>query len=101
MIFSILTGVGTIDRMRKKAENTWEQTTEEATPLESIFGIGPKVLWCLPVDPLFDSYDKIMGFATAQQLLRAQRQLELVEERAVRDQQHIRATLQAYDEVDV
>ena len=63
-----------------KANNTWEEATEEATPLTRIFGIGPMVLWWLPIDPLFDSYDQVMGYATAQQILRAQRQSELTEE---------------------
>ena len=96
-----MTGVGTIDRMKKKANNTWEETTDEAVPLTRIFGVGPRLLWCLPVDPLFDAFDEVMGYATAQQLLRAQRQLELSEENDRRDRQHIRETLRAYDEVDV
>lgn len=72
VIYGILTGIGTIDRLKKKATNTMGESEEEPIPLTDIFGIGPWWTWLLPVDPLFDDYDRVMGFSTPQRLLREQ-----------------------------
>jgi palmitoyltransferase ZDHHC3/7/25 len=70
VIYGIYTGIGTIDRLKKRATNTWHETTEEAIPLKDIFGVGTRWLWWLPTDPDFDNYDRVMGYATRQRLLR-------------------------------
>lgn len=72
VIFTILTGATTIDRLKMKATNTWSQSTLPETPLTDIFGIGPWWTRFLPMDPIFDDYDRIMGYATRQRLLRQQ-----------------------------
>jgi hypothetical protein len=71
VIYTIMTGVGTIDRLKKKAMNEWNEATEDAIPMRTIFGIGPRWTWCLPTDPLWDSYDAVMGYATVEQMRRA------------------------------
>jgi hypothetical protein len=71
-IYAIYTGVGTVDRLKKKATNTWHESEEEPTRLSDIFGIAPVWTWPFPIDPIFDDYDRIMGYATPQRLLRAQ-----------------------------
>ena len=70
VIYAVVTGASTIDRLKMKAANTWHDSTLEEMPLTNIFGIGPRWTWCLPVDPIFEDYDKLMGYATRQRLLR-------------------------------
>ena len=70
VVYGIITGIGTIDRLKKKATDTWHDATEEAMPLTEIFGIGPYWTWLLPTDPIFDDHDWIMGYTTRQRLLR-------------------------------
>jgi hypothetical protein len=72
LMYSLFTGVGTVDRLQKKATNTWHESTEEPVPWRDIFGIAPIWTWPFPIDPIFDDYDRIMGYATPQRLLRAQ-----------------------------
>ena len=72
VIYGLITGVGTIDRLKKKATNTVNDSDEEPIPLKDVFGIGPLWTWPLPMDPLFDDYDEIMGYSTPQRLLREQ-----------------------------
>ena len=72
VIYGILTGIGTIDRLKKKATNTMSDSEEEPIPLTDIFGIGPWYTWPFPVDPIFEDYDRVMGFSTPQRLLREQ-----------------------------
>ena len=68
--FGLLTGIGTIDRLKKKASNSIGEAVEEPIPLRDVFGIGPYWTWLLPVDPLFEDYDKVVGYSTPQRLLR-------------------------------
>ena len=70
VVYGIITGIGTIDRLKKKATDTWHDATEEAMPLTEIFGIGPYWTWLFPTDPIFDDYDWVMGYTTRQRLLR-------------------------------
>jgi len=70
--YGIMTGIGTIDRLKKKANNTMSQSDEEPIPLKDIFGIQGYHTWLLPVDPLFEDYDRVMGYSTPQRLLREQ-----------------------------
>ena len=70
--YGIMTGIGTIDRLKKKAQNTLFMSEEEEVPLVDIFGIGPYWTWWLPSDPVYQDYDRIMGFSTPQRLLREQ-----------------------------
>lgn len=72
VMYGIMTGIGTIDRLKKKATNTLTLSDEEPIPLEDIFGIGGYWTWFLPIDPVFDDYDRIFGYATPQRLLREQ-----------------------------
>ena len=72
VVYGLLTGIGTIDRLKKKASNTMNDSDEEPVPLKDVFGIGPLWTWPLPIDPLFDDFDRVMGFTTPQRLLREQ-----------------------------
>ena len=45
---------------------------DEPVPLVDIFGIGPWWTWPLPMDPLFEDFDAVMGYSTPQRLLREQ-----------------------------
>jgi hypothetical protein len=72
VVYGLLTGIGTIDRLKKKASNTMIDSDEEPIPLHHVFGIGPYWTWILPMDPLFDDYDLVMGYSTPQRLLREQ-----------------------------
>jgi palmitoyltransferase ZDHHC3/7/25 len=68
--FGLMTGIGTIDRLKKKANDTIGEAIEEPMPIRDVFGIGAYWTWLLPIDPLFDDYDRVMGFSTPQRLLR-------------------------------
>ena len=72
VIYGLLTGIGTIDRLKKKATNTMGDSEEEPIPLTDVFGIGPRWQWPLPMDPLFEDFDRVMGYSTPQRLLREQ-----------------------------
>mmetsp|Transcript_42788 Transcript_42788/g.73008 ORF Transcript_42788/g.73008 Transcript_42788/m.73008 type:complete len:167 (+) Transcript_42788:474-974(+) len=68
--FGLMTGIGTIDRLKKKANNTIADATEEPIPLKDVFGVGPYWTWPLPIDPLFEDHDRVAGYSTPQRLLR-------------------------------
>ena len=72
VVYGILTGIGTIDRLKKKATSTINDSIEEPVALIDIFGIGPWWTWPLPMDPLFEDFDRVVGFSTPQRLLREQ-----------------------------
>lgn len=70
--YGIMTGIGTIDRLKKKATNTMHTSDEEPLNLEDIFGIGPFHTWVIPTDPIFEDFDRVLGYSTPQRLLREQ-----------------------------
>jgi palmitoyltransferase ZDHHC3/7/25 len=70
--YGIMTGIGTIDRLKKKATNTMLDSDEEPIPLTDIFGIGPLWTWVFPIDPIFRDFDNVHGYSTPQRLLREQ-----------------------------
>jgi hypothetical protein len=72
--YGIMTGIGTIDRLKKKATNTMSQSDEEPIQLIDVFGIGGLWTWPLPMDPVFEDYDRVMGYTMPQRLDR-ERQL--------------------------
>lgn len=72
VVYGIMTGIGTIDRLKKKATGTMSDSEEECIPLVHIFGIGPLCTWPFPVDPIYPDFDLVMGYSTPQRLLREQ-----------------------------
>lgn len=74
--YGIMTGIGTIDRLKKKATNTMSQSDEEPILLTDVFGIAGYHTWPFPIDPVFEDYDRVMGFSTPQRLSREQNFLE-------------------------
>ena len=70
VVFAILTGASTIDRLKMKANNTWNEAMQTEVPLKDVFGIGPLWTWGVPFDPIFDDFDRVMGYSTRQRLLR-------------------------------
>jgi uncharacterized membrane protein len=70
--YGVMTGVGTIDRLKKKANGTMAESDEEPIQLHDIFGIGPYYTWPFPTDPCFEDYDRVVGYSTPQRLLREQ-----------------------------
>lgn len=74
--YGIMTGIGTIDRLKKKATNTMSQSDEEPIALIDVFGIAGYHTWPFPIDPVFEDYDRVMGFSTPQRLSREQNFLE-------------------------
>ncbi len=70
VLWGIMTGMGTIDRLKKQELDTIEESEEEPVPWTDVFGIGAYWTWILPIDPLFDDYDRVMGYASTQRLLR-------------------------------
>ena len=77
VVYTILTGLTTIDRLKRKANNTLVQSDEEPMNLEDIFGIQGYWTWPLPIEPVFEDWDRVMGYSTTERLLREQQhQLE-------------------------
>jgi palmitoyltransferase ZDHHC3/7/25 len=74
--YGIMTGIGTIDRLKKKATNTMSQSDEEPIDLIDVFGIGGYWTWLLPIDPVFEDYDRVMGYTLPQRLDRERQLLE-------------------------
>ncbi len=68
----LISGIGTIDRLKKKAMDTMHMSEEEPIPLKDVFGIAGYHTWLLPIDPVFEDYDRVLGFSTPQRLLREQ-----------------------------
>lgn len=68
--YGIMTGIGTIDRLKKKADNTVFDSDEEPIKMKDIFGIQGYWTWALPIDPVFEDYDRAMGYSIPQRLLR-------------------------------
>ncbi len=83
---AIMTGLGTIDRM-KREEELHKHTSEyggnprynevesyyasaKPIPLKDIFGIEHCYTWFLPVDPVFEDHDHVMGYSVISRLLR-------------------------------
>lgn len=76
--YGLMTGIGTIDRLKKKATNTMSQSDEEPIPLKDVFGVEGYLTWLIPVDPIFDDYDHLMGYSSPLRLLREQQLMEQV-----------------------
>jgi hypothetical protein len=74
--YGIMTGIGTIDRLKKKATNTMNASDEEPIPLKEVFGIAGYHTWPFPMDPVFEDYDGVMGFSMPQRLAREQQFME-------------------------
>lgn len=68
--YGIMTGVGTIDRLKKKATQSVFDSDEEPIQLKDIFGIRGYWTWCLPMDPVFEDYDRVLGYSIPSRLLR-------------------------------
>jgi len=68
--YGVMTGIGTIDRLKKKADNTVFDSDEEPIALKDVFGIQGYWTWALPIDPVFEDYDRVMGFSIPQRLFR-------------------------------
>ena len=68
--YGIITGIGTIDRLKKKATNTIGYSDEEPVSLEDVFGMHRNLTWLLPTEPTFPDYDRVVGYSMPQRLLR-------------------------------
>ena len=68
--YGIMTGIGTIDRLKKKADGTLFASEEIPMKLKDIFGIEGYWTWALPMDPVFEDYDRVMGYSIPQRLQR-------------------------------
>ena len=69
--YGVMTGVGTIDRLKMNADDAWGDADDEPLELIDIFGVGDYWTWVLPFfDPIFEDYDLAMGYSTPQRLLR-------------------------------
>jgi hypothetical protein len=62
VIYGIMTGTGTIDRLKQKADSTWHLSDEDPIPMTQIFGDGPVLGWFVPIDPAWDDFGKLMGY---------------------------------------
>mmetsp|Transcript_13546 Transcript_13546/g.27573 ORF Transcript_13546/g.27573 Transcript_13546/m.27573 type:complete len:97 (-) Transcript_13546:442-732(-) len=69
MMVGIMTGLGTIDRMKQRLQST-TNNSEDPLELEDIFGIGNYLTWLFPIDPIFSDYDDVLRYSMPQRLLR-------------------------------
>ena len=65
-----MTGIGTIDRLKKKASDELETSDEEPLPLQDVFGIQSVWTWFLPIDPVFEDFDRVFGYSIPSRLKR-------------------------------
>ncbi len=71
VLWSMFTGLGTIDRMKMNEFHLNSVSSDQAPiPWKHVFGIDHYYTWFLPIDPVFEDYDKVMGFSTVSRLLR-------------------------------
>lgn len=68
--YGIMTGIGTIDRLKKKATNSMGYSAEEPISLEDVFGRKRNITWLLPIEPTLPDYDRVVGYSMPQRLLR-------------------------------
>ena len=57
-VYAVLTGIGTIDRMKRRARHLHHQPV----PWADVFGVDSFLLWPLPVTPTFDDEDRVLGY---------------------------------------
>lgn len=79
VVYTVMTGLTTIDRLKRKATNTLLDSEDKPIDLEEIFGIQGYWTWPLPMDPVFEHYDAIMGYSTTERLRREQREMEIAD----------------------
>jgi len=68
--FGIMTGVGTIDRLKMKSEGTRNDSDAEPMKLKDVFGIQGYWTWVLPFDPIFEDHDRILKYSIPDRLRR-------------------------------
>lgn len=64
------TGLGTIDRMKREYHANGGKTVHTPIPLKDVFGIQHRYTWFLPIDPVFEDYDRVMGYSMIPRLIR-------------------------------
>jgi hypothetical protein len=74
--YGIMTGVGTIDRLKKKATDTVHTSDEEPIQLKDVFGIEGYYTWWLPIDPILDDYDRVVDYSIPARLKREVQMLD-------------------------
>ena len=70
VMYGIMTGVGTIDRLKKKATDTAGEGEEKPLKFKDIFGMQGYWTWVLPIDPVFEDYDLVLGYSIPHRLMR-------------------------------
>jgi len=70
VLWGIMTGIGTIDRMQRFRDNSFDKSDDAPISLFDIFGIGPFYTWLIPTDPLIPDFDRLMGYSSSIRLLR-------------------------------
>mmetsp|Transcript_14871 Transcript_14871/g.35773 ORF Transcript_14871/g.35773 Transcript_14871/m.35773 type:complete len:158 (-) Transcript_14871:77-550(-) len=70
--YGVMTGIGTIDRMKRRMTRPPEYDDDPPLEFEDIFGSGGTnmITWFLPTDPIFPDYDRVLGYSMPQRLLR-------------------------------
>ena len=68
--YGIITGIGTIDRLKKKASGEVDDSDEEPLALQDVFGIEGLWTWLLPMDPVFEDFDRVLGYSIPARLKR-------------------------------
>ena len=60
-VYAIVTGIGTIDRMRKRGP----KGNFAAVPWVDVFGVDPLPMWFLPTDVKYRDFHRVMGYKVA------------------------------------
>ena len=68
--FAMMSGQGTIDRLKRRIASTSDDSDEEPVSIEDIFGTGSYWTWCIPIDPIFPDSDRVLCYSMPQRLLR-------------------------------
>jgi hypothetical protein len=70
VLWGMMTGLGTIDRMKREESQNYDIADEPPIHWKDVFGIQHYVTWFFPIDPVFEDYDRIMGYSTIPRLQR-------------------------------
>jgi hypothetical protein len=68
VIYGVMTGIGTIDRMKKKAAGTMHSAADPPLLLKRVFGVGPLWHWLLPIDPMHEDHGAVFGWRPVKQV---------------------------------
>jgi len=63
-VYAVRTGIGTIDRMKRRKNESARSTKYKPIRWVDVFGNGSYLFWPIPVEPIFHNIDLVVGYST-------------------------------------